>query len=315
MNLPQLKTEFLEHLEIERGRSLKTIENYDHYLSRFLEFAQISEPEKITDDLVRKYRIWLNRQDAGKKRKGADEGITGTLKKKTQNYYLIALRAFLKYLARREIKSLPPDRIDLAKTGERSLDLISSDELARLLSAPKGDKIQNLRDRAILELIFSTGLRISELCSLSRYIDLKKDELSVRGKGEKVRVVFISQDAKNAIKNYLEKRDDMDDALFVKHTNGGAKNTKTLRLTPRSIERMAEHYALAAGISKKVTPHVLRHSFATDLLENGADLRSVQIMLGHANINTTQIYTHVTDKGLREIHKNFHGKNRSQKSR
>jgi site-specific recombinase XerD len=315
MTLNGLKTEFLEHLEIERGRSLKTIENYDHYLSRFLEFAQISEPEKITDELVRKYRIWLNRQEAGKKRRGADEGLSGTLKKKTQNYYLIALRAFLKYLVRREIKSLPPDRIDLAKTGERSLDLISSDELARLLSAPKGDKRQNLRDRAILELLFSTGLRISELCSLSRYIDLKKDELSVRGKGEKVRVVFLSQDAKNAIKNYLEKRDDMDDALFIKHTNGGSKDAKTLRLTPRSIERMAEHYALSAGISKKVTPHVIRHSFATDLLENGADLRSVQVMLGHANINTTQIYTHVTDKGLREIHKNFHGKKRQQKSR
>jgi len=315
MTLNDLKTEFLEHLEIERGRSLKTIENYDHYLSRFLEFAQISEPEKITDELVRKYRIWLNRQEAGKKRRGADEGLSGTLKKKTQNYYLIALRAFLKYLVRREIKSLPPDRIDLAKTGERSLDLISSDELARLLSAPKGDKRQNLRDRAILELLFSTGLRISELCSLSRYIDLKKDELSVRGKGEKVRVVFLSQDAKNAIKNYLEKRDDMDDALFIKHTNGGSKDAKTLRLTPRSIERMAEHYALSAGISKKVTPHVIRHSFATDLLENGADLRSVQVMLGHANINTTQIYTHVTDKGLREIHKNFHGKKRQQKSR
>jgi site-specific recombinase XerD len=310
MNLASLKTEFLEHLEIEKGRSLKTIANYDHYLSRFLAFAQISEADAITDDLVRKYRIWLNRQDAGKKRHGSDEGISGTLKKKTQNYYLIALRAFLKYLVRREIKSLQPDRIDLAKTSERSLDLISSDELARLLAAPKGDKIQALRDRAIFELLFSTGLRISELCSLSRYIDLKKDELSVRGKGEKVRVVFLSEDAKNAIKKYLEKRDDVDDALFVKHSNGGAKEAKSLRLSPRSIERDIAHYAIAAGISKKVTPHVLRHSFATDLLENGADLRSVQVMLGHANINTTQIYTHVTDKGLREIHKNFHGKNR-----
>ncbi len=311
MKLPQLKTEFLEHLEIERGRSLKTIENYDHYLSRFLEFAKLTEADEITDEIVRKYRIWLNRQDAGKKRRGADEGISGTLKKKTQNYYLIALRAFLKYLVRREIKSLQPDRIDLAKTSERSLDLISSDELARLLSAPKGDKLQNLRDRAILELLFSTGLRVSELCSLSRYIDLKKDELSVRGKGEKIRVVFLSEDAKDAIKKYLEKRDDVDDALFVKHTNGGAKDSKSLRLTPRSVERMAEHYALAAGISKKVTPHVIRHSFATDLLENGADLRSVQVMLGHSNIATTQIYTHVTDKGLREIHKNFHGKKRT----
>jgi len=310
MKLSDLKTEFLEHLEIERGRSLKTIVNYDHYLMRFFEFAQITAPEEITDELVRKYRIWLNRQEAGKVRRGADEGISGTLKKKTQNYYLIALRAFLKYLVRREIKSLPPDRIDLAKTGERSLDLISSDELARLLAAPKGDDLQHLRDRAILELLFSTGLRISELCSLSRYIDLKKDELSVRGKGEKIRVVFLSKEAKDAIKKYIDKRGDIDDALFIKHTNGGAVKAKSLRLTPRSMERNIAHYAIAAGISKKVTPHVIRHSFATDLLENGADLRSVQVMLGHANINTTQIYTHVTDKGLREIHKNFHGKKR-----
>jgi len=310
MKLLDLKTDFLEHLEIEKGRSLKTIANYDHYLARFMDFAQISNPSEITDELVRKYRIWLNRQLAGKVRRGEDEGLSTTLKKKTQNYYLIALRAFLKYLARREIHSLQPDRIDLAKTSERSLDLISNEELARLLSAPKEDNLQQLRDRAILELLFSTGLRVSELCSLSRYIDLKKDELSVRGKGEKIRVVFISQEAKDAIKKYLDKRGDVDEALFIKHTNGGAVKTKTLRLTSRSIERLAAHYAIKAGISKKVTPHVIRHSFATDLLENGADLRSVQVMLGHSNISTTQIYTHVTDKGLREIHKNFHGKKR-----
>lgn len=310
MKLSDLKTEFLEHLEIEKGRSLKTVANYDHYLSRFFEFAQISDPGGITDELVRKYRIWLNRQLSGKTRRGMDEGLSATLKKKTQNYYLIALRAFLKYLVRREIRSLQPDRIDLAKTSERSLDLISGEELARLLAAPTGDGLQQRRDKAILELLFSTGLRVSELCSLSRYIDLKKDELSVRGKGEKIRVVFLSQEAKDAIKKYLDKRGDIDEALFIKHTNGGAVKTKSLRLTPRSVERLAAHYAVKAGISKKVTPHVIRHSFATDLLENGADLRSVQVMLGHSNISTTQIYTHVTDKGLREIHKNFHGKNR-----
>jgi len=311
MDLAHLKTDFLEHLEIERGRSLKTIANYDHYLNRFLDFSTITAPNEITDDLVRKYRVWLNRQASGTRPRAGDEGISnGTLKKKTQNYYLIALRAFLKYLARRGIPSLPPDRIDLAKVGERSLDLISSDELSRLLSTPKGDGLRELRDKAILELLFSTGLRVSELCSLSRYLDLKKDELSVRGKGEKVRVVFLSEDAKDAVKKYLDKRGDVDEALFVKHTNGGAIGAKSNRLTPRSVERLISGYAAKAGISKKVTPHIVRHSFATDLLENGADIRSVQVMLGHSNISTTQIYTHVTDRGLREIHKNFHGKNR-----
>lgn len=311
MDVSHLKTEFLEHLEIERGRSLKTIENYDRYLKRFLDFSQISSPEDITDDVLRRYRVWLNRQASGVRLRPGEEGLSsGTLKKKTQNYYLIALRAFLKYLARRGIRSLPPDRIDLAKVGERSLDLISSEELSRLLDAPKGGGLRELRDRAIMELLFSTGLRVSELCSLSRYLDLKKDELSVRGKGEKVRVVFLSPDAKDAVKQYIDKRGDVDDALFIKHTNAGAIGAKSARLTPRSIERMISLYAIKAGISKKVTPHVVRHSFATDLLENGADLRSVQVMLGHSNISTTQIYTHVTDKGLREIHKNFHGKNR-----
>ena len=305
MGLNTLKTEFLEHLEIERGRSLKTTENYDHYLTRFFDFAKISDAKDITDDLVRKYRVWLNRQVVSAR---GIEGIAPTLKKKTQNYYLIALRAFLKYLARRGVPSLPPDRIDLAKVGERSLDLISSGELGRLLAAPNGDKLQDLRDKAIMEMLFSTGLRVSELCSLSRYIDLKKDELSVRGKGEKVRVVFLSQEAKDAVKKYLDKRGDVDDALFVKHTNAGAQNSKSNRLTARSIERTLSFYAAKAGISKKVTPHVIRHSFATDLLENGADIRSVQAMLGHANIATTQIYTHITDRGLRDIHKQFHNK-------
>ncbi len=311
MNLTQLKTEFLEYTEIEKGRSLKTVENYDRYLKRFLAFAQISDPKDISDDLVRKYHVWLNRQTVKGNLRGGEEGINnGTLKKRTQNYYLIALRSFLKYLVRRGVTSLPPERIDLAKVGERSLDLMSSEDLERLLVAPEGEDLRALRDRAMLELLFSTGLRVSELCSLSRYIDLKKDELSVRGKGEKVRVVFLSSEAKAAVKKYLDKRGDVDDALFVKHTKGGATTAKSLRLAPRSVERTVKHYAIKAGISKKVTPHVIRHSFATDLLENGADLRSVQAMLGHSNISTTQIYTHVTDKGLREIHKAFHGKKR-----
>lgn len=309
-NLKDLKTEFLQYVEIERGRSLNTVRNYDQYLTRFLEYTKIKDPKDITDSLVRDFRIWLNRQEA-KREKGVS---ASTLKKRTQNYYLIALRAFLKYLARQGISSLAPDRIELAKVPERSLDLITIEELQRLLDAPDTSTLRGMRDKALLELLFSTGLRVSELCSLPRDINLKLDEVSVRGKGEKVRVVFLSDDAKTAVKKYLDARDDMDDALFVQILEGKRKeNTKkdSLRLTSRSVERLIKHYAIKSGISKKVTPHVIRHSFATDLLRNGADLRSVQVLLGHANINTTQIYTHITDTELKNIHKKFHNKNRS----
>jgi site-specific recombinase XerD len=305
--LEQLKREFLEHVEIEKGNSLKTVNNYDHYISRFLEFAKIDSPKDITDDKIREFRLFLNRQP-GVKVHGQS---STTLKKNTQNYYLIALRTFLKYLMKRDIPSLSPDRIDLAKIKERSLDLISVDELNRLLKAPiienisgkKDDTLKILRDKAILELFFSTGLRLSELCSLNRDLDLSKDEFSIRGKGEKVRVVFLSNSAKDAIREYLKNRKDLDEPLFIQYSRNGAKEN---RLTPRSIERIVKYYAIKAGISKKVTPHVIRHSFATDLLSNGADIRSVQMMLGHANIATTQIYTHITDKQLRDVHKKFH---------
>ena len=307
MDIQKLKRQFFEHLEIEKGRSLKTIENYERYINRFLSFSKVSDPKEITDDTVREFRLWLNRQPSGLK----ESGRTETLKKKTQNYYLISLRSFLKYLRKRGIDSLSPERIDLAKVVERDLDLISGKDLERLLAAPDGEDIKSLRDKAILELFFSTGLRLSELCSLSRELDLNKDEFSVRGKGEKIRVVFLSDPAKDAIKRYLAKRADIDDALFVRTESPlGPSSGKdsTLRLTPRSIERMVKYYATKAGISKKVTPHTLRHSFATDLLSNGADIRSVQMMLGHANIATTQIYTHITDKQLRDVHKKFHSK-------
>ncbi|MCU0660085.1 MAG: tyrosine-type recombinase/integrase [Candidatus Pacebacteria bacterium] len=299
--IEKLKREFLEYIEIEKGNSLKTVENYDRYLSRFFSYAKPTDSQAITDDAVREFRLHLNRQQVRNKK------TTDTLKKNTQNYYMIALRVFLKYLMKRGITSLSPEKIELAKIKERSLDLISIDELNRLLSAPDTHNLAGLRDRAILELFFSTGLRVSELCSLNHDIDLSKDELSVRGKGEKVRVVFLSDEAKTAIRAYLAKRQDMDEALFVqtskkKNTNG------ELRLTSRSIERLVRFYATKAGISKKVTPHVIRHSFATDLLGNGADIRSVQMMLGHSNIATTQIYTHVTDKQLRDTHKKFHSK-------
>ncbi len=291
-DLKEMKNQFLEYLEIERGRSIKTVENYDRYLSRFLAFSKIIAPAKITEQAVREFRLHLNRQ----------AGTSGTMKHKTQNYYMISLRAFLKFLRKRGVESLNPERIELAKVGSRDLDLISSSELERLLKGPSDTSLVSLRDRAILELFFSTGLRVSELCSLGRDLDLSRDEFSVRGKGEKVRVVFLSPAAKRAIKEYLYKRKDLDDALFVQLSRNGAGG----RLTPRSVERIVKHYAIKAGITRKVTPHVIRHSFATDLLQNGADLRSVQAMLGHANIATTQVYTHVTDKHLHDIHKKFH---------
>jgi len=298
-DLKSLKTQFLEYLEIEKGRSLKTVENYDHYLSQFLTQTKVTSPAALTEQVVREFRLWLNRQP----------GVSGSMKKKTQNYYLIALRAFLKYMRRNDIKSLDPERIELAKVGGRDLDLITASELERLMKGPQGDDVASLRDKAILELFFSTGLRVSELCSLNADLDLTRDEFSVRGKGDKVRVVFLSDSAKKAIAAYLKKRGDMGEALFAGYGKLG-RGKDVSRLTPRTVERLVKKYAVRAGITRKVTPHVIRHSFATDLLENGADLRSVQALLGHANIATTQIYTHVTDKHLREVHKAFHGKRR-----
>jgi site-specific recombinase XerD len=306
MDMNTLKRQFLEHLEIEKGRSLKTIENYDHYLSRFISYTKITDPGKITDNMIREFRLWLNRQEGQKV-----PGQMQTMKKKTQNYYLIALRAFLKYMMKRDVVSLSPEKIELAKVSERSLDLLTSEELQRLLTAPNGTDLKSLRDKTILYLLFSTGLRVSELCSLNRDLDIRKDEFSIRGKGEKVRVVFLTDDAKVAVKKYVDARKDMDDAMFVQFGKNGLTRDTT-RLTSRSIERILKYYAIKAGISRKVTPHVIRHSFATDLLQNGADLRSVQMLLGHANIATTQIYTHVTDKHLKEVHKKFHSGNNNK---
>lgn len=300
--LEQLKREFLEYTEIEKGRALKTIENYDHYLSVFLNQSKAKFPDDITEELVREFRMWLNRQPTGNNRATRE-----TMKKKTQNYYLIALRVFLKFLARRGIEALSPEVIELAKVGERELDLITPVELSRLLAAPEGDDLKTLRDKAILELLFSTGLRVSELCSLNTDINFSLGEFSIRGKGSKVRVVFVSDAAKSALSRYLKARKDMNDALFVQ-VGKEIKTKEPQPLTRRSIERIVKHYAIKAGIGKKVTPHVIRHSFATDLLSNGADLRSVQMLLGHANISTTQIYTHVTDKALRETHKKYHSR-------
>jgi len=305
MDIKELKKEFLEYLEIERGRSLKTLENYDRYLKKFLDFSKIKNPEEIDDELVRKYRLFLNRE---KTPKGEN------LSRKTQNYHLIALRMFLKYLAKREIKSLAPEKIDLAKIPQNQLELITEEELERVLDAPNGKDVKSLRDKAILELLFSTGMRVSELCSLNRdqVSEAKTGEISIRGKGGKIRVVFISDRAKEAVKNYLEKRTDTEEALFVRIPNF-KKNVSFLgRLTPRSVERIIKYYAIKAGVAKKVTPHSLRHLFATDLLQAGADIRSVQALLGHSSITTTQIYTHITDRQLKEVHKAFHGKHRKR---
>lgn len=294
-------------MEIERGRSLKTIENYDRYLKRFLDYAKAEKPADITDDIVRTYRIWLNRLESNQ---GTRNG--NNLKKNTQNYHLIALRTFLKYLVKRGITAMAPDRIELAKNPARDLDLMTEDELARLLDAPKGADEKALRDKAILALLFSTGLRVSELCSLNRdSIDLKREEFSIRGKGDKIRLVFISDEAKATLKDYLAARKDMSEPMFINVSKIASKkkgNDDSLRLTPRSVERLVKHYSIKAGVFKKVTPHTLRHSFATDLLQNGADIRSVQMMLGHSSVSTTQIYTHVTDRQLKEVHKKFHNK-------
>jgi len=298
-DLKSLKTKFLEYIEIEKGRSVKTVENYDHYLSRFLMQTKVRSPSQLTESVVREFRMWLNRQ----------AGVSGSMNKKTQNYYMIALRAFLKYLRKIGVESLQPEKIELAKTSNRDLDLITADELNRLLRTPVGETETALRDRSILELFFSTGLRVSELCSLNADIDLTRDEFSVRGKGDKIRVVFLSPSAKKAVSTYLKKRGDMSEALFTGRV-AGFKGKEPSRLTPRSVERIVKQYAVRAGITRKVTPHIIRHSFATDLLENGADLRSVQALLGHQNIATTQVYTHVTDRHLREVHKAFHGKRR-----
>ena len=309
--IKNLKTEFLEYLEIEKNRSQLTIRNYDHYLDRFLDWAMIKNPEDITGELVRKFRLYLNRYKDGKGK---------NLKKATQDYYIIALRGFLKYLAKQDIETLASEKVELGNTQEREVEFLEADEIKRLLESVGNKNVCSLRDRAILELLFSTGLRVSEIANLNKEnINLKSGEFSVRGKGGKIRLVFISDSAKDALLNYISKRKDLDPALFIhfkkgsggrgnKDANDKNKSDLSLRLTPRSIQRIVKKYAIKAGIVKKVTPHTLRHSFATDLLMNGADIRSVQSMLGHSSITTTQIYTHITDKHLKDIHKKFHGR-------
>lgn len=302
MHVEALLTDFLEYLEIEQNRSQKTIANYDHYLRRLIDYAGDLKVEDITPEMVRKWRLWLNRLGTNT----SDE-----LEKSTQNYHLIALRSFLKYCAKRDIPAMPADKIELARVKRKQVTFLSDEEMDRLLSQPDTGEVAGLRDRAILELLYSSGLRVSELVSLNKeHINLKRLEFMVRGKGQKDRPIFISPEAASWVEQYISARDDHSPALFARV--GGYRQSDTtgnhLRLTTRSVQRMVARYALMAGITKQVTPHTLRHSFATDLLMNGADLRSVQAMLGHSNISTTQIYTHVTDPHLKKVHEQFHRK-------
>ena len=298
----KLLTEYLEYLEIEKNRSSLTVRNYHFYLKRFLDFANITKPEQITYEVVRQFRLYLNRMVVNGK----------PLTKSTQNYHSIALRNFLKYLARHDIKTMAPEKIELAKAGQRVVEFLDGNDLSRLLETPLKStlpEVVKLRDKAIIETLFSTGLRVSELAHLHRdSINLEKDEFTVVGKGSKPRVVFLSDSARHWLKEYLNKRQDVGMELFVAHDRASKGRKDENGLTPRSIERLVNKYRRQAGITKRVTPHTMRHSFATDLLSNGADIRSVQSMLGHASITTTQIYTHVTDQKLRQIHKQFHDK-------
>ena len=284
MNIDTILKDYLDYLEIEKNRSIKTRANYERYLRRFLEYSKISQPSQISQDLVRQYRLWLNRH---------------AIKKNTQNYYLIALRNFLKYLAKRDIETLSADKIELGKQSERQVIFLEENELERLLGAPDQNSFKSLRDRAILELLFSTGLRVSGLCGLNRdSINFKSGEFSVRGKGGKVRLVFLSDSAKEALKNYLDKRGDIDEALFIRQVKNFNK-TNNLRLTSRSVERSVKYYATKAGLTKKITPHSLRHSFISNLIQRGCSIYVAKELAGHSQISVTENYAHLRPENLR----------------
>lgn len=299
-----LLKDYLDHLEIEKNRSLKTSNNYRHYLTRFFKDAGIKTEKDLTFEKVKNFRVQLGRAE--------------NLKKITQSYYAIAIRNFLKFLNKRDYDVLSPDKIELPKISQRQIAIPEYAEFERLLKAPAEGKqagsLRSLRDQAILEMLFSTGLRISEMCSLKRYVDMSRGEFTVRGKGEKLRVVFLSDRCKEFLKKYMDKRTDTEEWLFVslsKVAKDSKKSPKVIgKITSRAVQRLVNFYARKSGIAEHVTPHKLRHLFATDLLVNGADLRSVQELLGHASIATTQIYTHLTNKQLGEVHKAFHGKRR-----
>ena len=300
LNLSELVTDFLEHLEIEQNRSQKTISNYDHYLQRLVDFTDDCDIAKLDAEMIRQWRLHLNRT----------KDVSGNeLTKTTQNYHLIAVRSFLKYLAKRDIKAMDSAKIELAKVTRPQVTFLEPEEVDRLLKAIDTSTPVGLRDRAVIELLFSGGLRVSELANLDiDHINLDRREFMVRGKGQKDRPIFISHQAAEWIGRYIETRSDGGKPLFIHYSGSQDSSAGGMytRLTVRSVQRLVKRYALAAGITKDVTPHTLRHSFATDLLINGADIRSVQGLLGHANIATTQIYTHITDPQLKAVHEKFH---------
>jgi len=300
MRFSKAKTDFLEYLEIEQNRSQKTIANYDHYLTRLNDYAGDISIADIDAELVRKWRLWLNRLGTN---------VSDELGSATLNYHLIALRGFLKFCAKRDIPALTADKIELARTRRKQVTWLNEDELERIFAQPDTNSLPGARDRAILELLFSSGLRVSELIGLDRdHINLKRREFTVRGKGQKDRPIFVSTEAAEWVQRYLDLRHDNTKPLFIRFA-GNKKVDLTgnyHRLTARSVQRLVARYALLAGITKHVSPHTMRHSFATNLLMNGADLRSVQAMLGHSNIATTQIYTHITDPHLKQVHEKFH---------
>lgn len=300
MYVSELLLDYIEHLEVEGGRSAKTAENYTLYLERFTSFTNDITVGNITSEVIRKYRLWLNRY---KSEKGEELAII------TQSYHLIALRGFLTYLSKRDIPSLSPEKIELPKVSRKQVTFLHYDEISRLLENIPLDEEQGLRDRAIVELLFSSGLRVSELTNLNRdHVNTTRREFMVRGKGQKDRPVFIGEAAASHVKDYLASRIDNLPPLFLSYSrnNSVSHGGDYRRLTPRSVQRIINKYARLGGITKHVSPHTMRHSFATDLLMNGADIRSVQSMLGHSSISTTQVYTHVTDQHLREVYEKFH---------
>ncbi len=307
LNIEEGIRKFLEYCEITKNRASKTLENYAHYLRRFEEFVGGAVKVSHIDlDLVNNYRLHLNRLQS-------DEGKP-LLTQKTQHYHIIALRAFLKYLIRQDVKTLAPEKVELGKMPQRSVDFLEREELDKLFAVVKKDGVIGLRNYAMLRTLYSTGLRISELINLNREdINLKTREFRVNGKGGKYRIVFLSADAAKAIEAYLKERKDELKPLFLNHGRAKAKAemhtyspSEQRRITPTMVQFFIRDYAKKAGLVKKVTPHKLRHSFATELLRNGADIRSVQEMLGHSSITTTQIYTHLTNRRLREIHDKYH---------
>lgn len=316
--LQRYAREFLEYCEIERNKSQLTIKSYQHFLKRFVAYAEsvgITKPEQITLDTTRQYRLWLNRI--------RDERTGRGFKPITQNTHVIVVRAFLKYLTKRDVDTLAAEKIELAKNPAREVSVLDDSELRRIIDATSQEKndVIRLRDAAILKTLFSSGVRVSELMGLRRNsINMNSGEFTVLGKGDKLRLAFLSPDTLDSIKLYLKKRTDNNPALFVSVGRGNSvteqiegqskpsSRHQAAGLTTRSVQRIVNKYAMLAGIMKPVSPHTFRHSFATDLLQNGADIRSVQTMLGHASITTTQIYTHITNEGLREIHKKFHNK-------